>query len=79
MNKYPLVSVLIPTYNRKELLKRAINSVLNQTYKNIEIYVTDNASTDGTFEVMQELLKNDKRIIYNKREKNTGSISPSGL
>ena len=71
MNKYPLVSVLIPTYNRKELLKRAINSVLNQTYKNIEIYVTDNASTDGTFEVMQELLKNDKRIImmegYNAR------------
>lgn len=74
MNKYPLVSVLIPTYNRKELLKRAINSVLNQTYKNIEIYVTDNASTDGTFEVMQELLKNDKRIIYNKREKNTGPL-----
>ena len=74
MNTYPLVSVLIPTYNRKELLKRAINSVLNQTYKNIEIYVTDNASTDGTFEVMQELLKNDKRIIYNKREKNTGPL-----
>ena len=74
MNKYPLVSVLIPTYNRKELLKRAINSVLNQTYKNIEIYVTDNASTDGTFEVMQELLKNDKRIIYNKREENTGPL-----
>lgn len=74
MNNTPLVSVLIPTYNRKELLKRAIDSVLKQTYKNIEIYVTDNASTDGTFEVMQELLKNDKRIIYNKREKNTGSL-----
>ncbi|MEI0448290.1 glycosyltransferase family 2 protein [Brachyspira intermedia] len=74
MNTFPLVSVLIPTYNRKDLLKRALESVLKQTYKNIEIYVTDNASTDGTFEVMQELLKNDKRIIYSRREENTGSL-----
>ena len=74
MNSSPLVSVLIPTYNRKELLKRAINSVLNQTYKNIEIYVSDNASTDGTFEFMQEFSKNDKRIIYSRREKNMGGL-----
>ncbi|MEI0557263.1 glycosyltransferase family 2 protein [Brachyspira intermedia] len=74
MNSNPLVSVLIPTYNRKELLKKAINSVLNQTYKNVEIYVSDNASTDGTFEFMQELSKNDKRIIYSRREKNMGGL-----
>lgn len=74
MNTSPLVSVLIPTYNRKQLLKRALDSVLKQTYKNIEIYITDNASTDGTFEFMQELLKNDKRIIYSRREKNMGGL-----
>ncbi|TKZ30921.1 glycosyltransferase family 2 protein, partial [Brachyspira catarrhinii] len=66
MSSYPLVSVLIPTYNRKLLLKRALDSVLNQTYKNIEIYVTDNASTDGTLEFIQEYLINDKRIIYSR-------------
>lgn len=74
MNTSPLVSVLIPTYNRKQLLKRALDSVLKQTYKNIEIYISDNASTDGTFEFMQELLKNDKRIIYSRREKNMGGL-----
>lgn len=70
----PLVSVLIPTYNRKDLLKRALDSVLKQTYKNIEIYVTDNASTDGTFEFMQEVSNNDKRIIYSRRYKNIGAL-----
>ncbi|ADG70231.1 glycosyltransferase family 2 protein [Brachyspira murdochii] len=74
MNTFPLVSVLIPTYNRKDLLKRALESVLKQTYKNIEIYVTDNASTDGTFDFMQEFSKSDKRIIYNRREKNIGPL-----
>ena len=74
MNSSPLVSVLIPTYNRKVLLKRALDSVLKQTYKNIEIYITDNASTDGTIELIQEYLNNDKRIIYNRREKNMGPL-----
>ncbi|OEJ15966.1 glycosyl transferase [Brachyspira hampsonii] len=74
MNNCPLVSVLITTYNRKELLKRAIKSVLNQTYKNIEIYVSDNASTDGTFDFMQEFSKSDKRIIYSRRDRNIGGL-----
>ena len=74
MNTIPLVSILIPTYNRKELLKRALDSVLKQTYKNIEIYVTDNASSDGTDLLMNEYCYNDKRIIYNRREKNIGPL-----
>lgn len=74
MNTTPLVSVLIPTYNRKDLLKRALDSVIKQTYKNIEIYVTDNASTDGTLEFMNEYSKNDNRIIYRRREKNIGPL-----
>lgn len=74
MNTTPLVSVLIPTYNRKELLKRALDSVIKQTYQNIEIYVTDNASTDGTLEFMNEYSKNDNRIIYSRREKNIGPL-----
>ncbi len=48
-----LVSAIITTHNRKELLSRAINSVLNQTYKNIECIVIDDASSDGTNELCQ--------------------------
>ncbi|WP_300744100.1 glycosyltransferase family 2 protein [uncultured Brachyspira sp.] len=74
MNDTPLVSVLIPTYNRKKMLKRALDSVLQQTYKNIEIYVSDNASTDNTIELMYEYSNKDKRIIYFRREKNMGPM-----
>ena len=41
MNNNPLVSVIVTTYNRKELLKETIDSILNQTYKNFELIVID--------------------------------------
>ena len=50
MNNNFNISVIIPTYNRKHTLKRAITSVINQSYKPIEIIVVDDGSTDGTFE-----------------------------
>lgn len=64
----PIVSILITTFNRKKLLKRSLNSVLKQTFKNFEVIVIDDHSSDGTKSFMEEFLKKDKRIkyIYNK-------------
>ena len=58
----PLVSVIIPTYNRDEIVSRAIESVLGQTYKKFELIVVDDASTDGTEDVIRNY--SDERINY---------------
>ena len=56
------VSVIIPTYNRAELLDEAIRSVLGQSYENLEIIIVDDGSTDNTREVVGSI--RDKRIKY---------------
>ena len=58
----PLISVIIPTYNRKEYLLEAVDSVFNQTYNKIEIIIVDDGSTDGSEEAIRT--KNDPRINY---------------
>ena len=52
MNKSPLFSVVIPTYNCADFLKRALSSVFVQTYQNFEVIVVDNSSTDNTEDVL---------------------------
>ena len=64
------VSVVIPTHNRATLLRRAIDSVLNQTWEDIEILVIDDASTDTTESVIEDY--NDSRITYLRHEENRG-------
>jgi len=65
------VSVIIPTYNRLRYIKETLESVLNQTYRNIEVIVCDNASADGTNAFLRD--KNDKRIKHIRHDK---TISP---
>lgn len=59
-----LVSVVIPTQNRSEVLKRAVNSALNQTYKNIEVIVVSDNSTDSTDEVMEKIKREFNNVFY---------------
>ena len=68
----PLVSVLIPTRNRPELLIKAIKSVLSQTYKQIEIVITDNSYIDQS-SALQHLIS-DIKVIYIKNANNIGPI-----
>ncbi|NQV02870.1 MAG: glycosyltransferase family 2 protein [Bacteroidia bacterium] len=71
--KTPLVSVIMATYNRSNILKYSIGSLLEQTYKNFELIVVDDASTDDTVEVVASF--KDRRIQLIKLEHNHGGQS----
>jgi glycosyltransferase involved in cell wall biosynthesis len=70
MSREPLISVVIPTFNRAKLVARAIESVLHQTFHDYEIIVVDDAGTDSTEESLKK--KFGKQIIYIKQERNRG-------
>lgn len=67
-----LVSIIMPSYNTANYIGESINSVINQTYKNWELIIVDDCSTDNTDEIVNKFLK-DERIKYLKNEKNSGA------
>src|SRR5438477_10082725 len=69
----PLVSVGLPTYNRSALLSRAIASVLEQSYQNIELVISDNSSTDATESVCRDAQRRDRRVTYIRQLSNRGA------
>lgn len=68
----PLISVILPAYNRAETIPAALESVLNQTYPSLEVIVVDDGSTDGT-EALFSALPEDPRITYFRYEPNRGA------
>lgn len=67
-----LVSVIIPTYNRENFIEKSIESVLNQTYKNIEIIIVDDNSSDNTFYIIKKYMEKYDFIKYVKHDINKG-------
>ena len=70
MRKKPKVSILLNCYNEERFIKRSIKSVVNQTFKNWELVVWDDASTDNTVKIIKQF--KDKRIKLFRNKKNLG-------
>lgn len=68
----PKVSIGIPVFNGAKTLTKTIEAAINQDYKNIEIIISDNASTDETRSIAEKFLEIDSRIRYIRQEKNIG-------
>ena len=66
-----ILSIIIPTYNRRDQLEKCINSILVSDYKDIEIIISDNASTDSTIEFLSKI--QDKRVVVLRNERNIGA------
>jgi glycosyltransferase involved in cell wall biosynthesis len=80
MNKpRPLVSVYLPTRNRSALLSRCIASILSQTYRNLELLIVDDASTDDTREILQAYSRADARVRLYHHERAVGAPAARNL
>ncbi len=75
----PLVSVVIPTYNREETLPLAIDSALAQTYENLEIIVVDDCSTDGTMELIKTKYAEDIQLIQHTENRGGSAARNTGI
>lgn len=72
-NQTPRVSIGLPVYNGEDFLRHALDSLLNQTFTDFELIISDNASTDGTSDICREFAENDPRIRYHRSEVNKGA------
>jgi len=75
MTNIPLVSIYIPTHNRSQQLRLAVESVRNQTFSNLEIFVVDDGSTDDTPTMMRGFASIDSRITYIRNENSLGACN----
>ena len=74
LDSTPLVTVLMPCYNAEKYINAAIESIVQQTYKNLQILLLEDGSTDSTFEICQQWSRKDERIKLIRNEKNLGLI-----
>lgn len=80
MNHKPQISVIIPVYNTEKYLEKSIRSIMNQTYKNLEIICVNDGSTDKSLEILKKLQQEDNRIIIiDKQNEGQGMSRNAGL
>ncbi|NJM70297.1 MAG: glycosyltransferase family 2 protein [Scytonema sp. RU_4_4] len=72
MQELPSVAVCIPTYNQAQYLIHSVGSACSQTYSNVEVWVSDNASTDDTPELMAQICQNFPQVRYHRHPQNMG-------
>ena len=71
------ISIIIPTFNRGELITNSIKSVLNQTFQNLEVIIVDDGSSDNTKEIVKKI--KDKRIKYIRLKENKGASNARNI
>jgi len=71
-NTNPIICLGMPVYNGEDFLKQRLESIINQSYSNFILIISDNASTDNSQKICEEISKKDKRITYFRQEENKG-------
>ena len=80
MNAQPLISVIIPAYNSEETIERAVSSVLNQSYENVEAIVVDDGSKDGTADAVRGMMKDNSRVrLLSKKNAGVSAARNDGI
>lgn len=75
-----LVSIIIPVYNSEKYIDRCINSIVNQTYKDIEIILIDDGSSDRSIDIINNYVNKDNRIkVYTQKNAGPSSARNYGL
>src|SRR5665213_1460293 len=75
----PLISIIVPAFNRANTIARTINSILLQTYSDFEIIVVEDGSTDETIKVLQQFTDMRLKIIYHDTNKGVTAAKNTGL
>lgn len=76
----PVVSIIIPSYNSALMINKCISSIQNQTYRDIEIIIIDDGSTDGSYSVLERLAQSDSRIkLFRQRNQGAGVARNTGV
>ena len=69
MNEQPLISVIVPIYNVEKYLRKCVDSIINQTYRNLQIILVNDGSTDGCLNICKEYVSLDNRVnIIDKKK-----------
>lgn len=80
MNKEPLINIIVPVYNTEKYIRKCLDSIVNQTYRNLEIILVDDGSTDSSGDICDEYAQIDARIkVIHKENGGLSSARNAGL